>query len=121
MKGASITLEVVRRYIGQEGLQKPALPGSPPNYVTVSEKRARDLLESGVCRVPPAKAPPAQEAGAEKKSSGAPTAGRSTDLPSSSAPGPETLFSSLVAALPLPGRKSTGRRRGKTAKGVESE
>jgi hypothetical protein len=96
-----IVLEVVLRYIGEEGHQRPALPGSRPNTVTVSRERAKALIEAGVCRFPPK---PKEEPSAEKKSSGAPTAGHLIDTPSSSAPGRGIVASFLAVAHRLPGR-----------------
>lgn len=121
MKSDVVTLEIIRRSIVAEGVLKPALPGDPPNTITVSLKRARQLLESRVCRMPQEAVDPAVVTEpSEKKSSGAPMDIPSTDSQSSSAPGTETLSSALAEAPVLPENKRRARRRASTPPGDES-
>ena len=114
MDHSPVTLEIIRRFIAAEGTLKPALPGYPPNYITVAPKRARELLEARVCRIPVPKTP-APEAATEKKPSGTPTAGPSTDSPSSSVPGAETPSFTLAADPASPGSRRRARRPRATA------
>jgi hypothetical protein len=102
MAQAQIRLVVVSNYIGQEGARKKG-----DVFTTDDTNRARFLIERGLCRlwVQPRETKPdgpdeTQIGGpAEGKSSGVPTIGRSTDTPSSSAPGP-TAPSSSSPAVP---------------------
>lgn len=96
-----VTLEIVRRSIVAEGVLKPALPGDPANTITVTPKRARELINARVCRLPEVKTP---EESTEKKPSRAART-RSTEPRASSVHGTESAQSSSPA-----GRRSRKRR-----------
>lgn len=101
---ATVQIEAVSGFIGQEGHKNPG------DRFQVDEKRARYLIEKGLARLvkPAAPAETKPTGPLEKKPSGAPMTGLLTVSPSSSAPGAEAVQSSLpgvqASALTRPTR-----------------
>lgn len=104
-----IEIEVIRKYIGQEGHRKPG------DKLFVSERRAQELSRHRLARLARRPGPQQVQAvePAEKKSSGAPTTIRSTVLRSSSAPGlvkPQSASGAVLSSRPKSRRSRSGAR-----------
>jgi hypothetical protein len=119
--GRMIKVEILANIISEYGEFKPGRPGHPTIVGIPDEKRARAWIEAGLARqVKPQPEQNKMAAGPsenkEGKVSGAPTTGRSTASPSSSAPGPD-LLSSVSPAATSPQAKSPRSRRGAQEEG----
>lgn len=119
---ADIKVKVTRNLISAKG------NFSAGQIVTVDEKTARHWLESNAAEIVKPQPEqnkmvggPAQNKGAPAGNSfGAPAGGRSTDLPSSSAPGGDLLSSASQGATSTPSKSPRSRRGGQQEPGGES-
>lgn len=104
-----IEIEVIRKYIGQEGHKKPG------DKLFVAERRAEELIRHRLARLVRRIGPQEVQAvePSEKKSFGAQTTIRSTGLQSSSAPGlvkPQSASGVVLSSRPKSRRSRSGAR-----------